>query len=147
MKKKIISLFWPILSESIPSIVPTYSQCDQIGQFFKVLGNNFAYKSSQKRLVTFWAISKRIILWKNCFFYYLGNFWKHLGYPLTPTSGHTAFNVELKWLSIFQGLGYWNVWKPPMGPQVQPNPVKVKWYDLGTKILIFELMWSNNTKD
>ena len=28
-------------------------QCDQIGQFLKVLDNNFDYKSSPKRLLTF----------------------------------------------------------------------------------------------
>ena len=53
-------------------------QCDQVGRFFKVLGNKFAHKITPKSLVvTFGAISKRIIVCKNCFFYYLGNFWKH----------------------------------------------------------------------
>ena len=28
-------------------------QCDQIGRFLKVLGNEFTYKSSPKRLLTF----------------------------------------------------------------------------------------------
>ena len=37
-------------------------QCDQIGRFFKVLGNKFAHKISPKRLVTFGAIPKQIIV-------------------------------------------------------------------------------------
>ena len=32
------------------------NQCDQIGQFLKVLGTKFAYISSPKRMVTFWAV-------------------------------------------------------------------------------------------
>ena len=37
-----------------------YDQCDQIGQFFKVLVNNFAWKSSPKTLESFWAVLKYI---------------------------------------------------------------------------------------
>ena len=62
-------------------------QCDQIGRFFKVLGNKFAHKISPKRLGTFWAISKRIIVCKNCCFYYLG-------YLYTTTSGHTDDGIH-----------------------------------------------------
>ena len=34
------------------------NQCDQIWRFLKIVGNNFACKSSPKTLVTFWAILK-----------------------------------------------------------------------------------------
>ena len=39
--------------DKIPS---AQNQCDQIGQFLKVLGTKFAYKSIPKRMVTFWAV-------------------------------------------------------------------------------------------
>ena len=70
-------------------------QYDQIGQFLKVLGNEFAYKCIPKTLVTFWAILKRSTLCKNCCGIYLGKFWKHLGYIFTPISGHTGL-IEQK---------------------------------------------------
>ena len=77
-------------------------QCDQIGQFLKVHGNKFAYKSSPKTLVTFWAFLKRITLCKNCcdinlgnFRKHLGNFRKHLGNIFTPISGHTGNKEEI----------------------------------------------------
>ena len=54
------------------------NQYDQIGQFLKVLVNKFAFKSSQKRLVTFGLLRNRPIYVKNCCVYYLGNIWKHL---------------------------------------------------------------------
>ena len=63
-------------------------QCDQIWRFFKVLGDKFAYKSSQKRLLTFGLVWKRAINVKitvNIF----GNLLKHLGNCFTPTYGHT----------------------------------------------------------
>ena len=38
-----------------------WHQCDQIGQFLKVLGNKCTYKSSPKRLLTFGLFWKRLI--------------------------------------------------------------------------------------
>jgi len=47
--------------------VSHHNQCDQIGQFFELLGNKFSYKSSPNILVPFWAK----------FPYFLGNIGKH----------------------------------------------------------------------
>ena len=46
----------------------------------RVNGNKFDFESIPKRMVSFWAIYKMIILCKNYCFHYLGNIWKHLGY-------------------------------------------------------------------
>ena len=85
---------------TIPTVVYSYYtvvhsyfnyfiQCDQIGWFFKVLCNKFAYKSSPNRLLTFGLFCKKINSCNNCCGYYLGNFWKHLGNFFNPASGHT----------------------------------------------------------
>ena len=71
-------------------------QCDQIGRFLKVLGYKFVNQSSPKGLVTFGGLQKRISLCENFCFYYLGNFYKHLGYLLTPTSGHNVNKLRYK---------------------------------------------------
>ena len=67
-------------------------QCDQIGRFFKVLGNKSAIKSSPKKMGDIWANLKRFELCKNWCGYHLGTFWKQLGNFLTPISGHTGKN-------------------------------------------------------
>ena len=85
------------------------SQCDQKGQFLKVICNYFACKSIPKTLVTFGAILKSIPLCKNCCGIYLGNFWKHLGYIFTPISGHTSRRRCLD----RKGLSAIFVWKFP----------------------------------
>ena len=74
------------------SLLFSWEQCDQNGRFLKVLGNKFAFKSSPKSFVYFWAIWKKIICHKNCCGYYLGNFWKHLGNFFNPASGHTGWD-------------------------------------------------------
>ena len=59
------------------------NQCGQIGRFFKVLVNKFSYKSRPNILGHFLGYSdKRHFKVKNCCDYYLGNFWKNLGYFL-----------------------------------------------------------------
>ena len=50
-------------------------QCDQIGHFLKGLDVKFSYKSSPN-------IIEKSIVDKNCWSYFLGKFWKHLGYFL-----------------------------------------------------------------
>ena len=47
-----------------------------------------------QNIVDYWASLKYINLCQNCFGYYLGNFWKHLGNFLTPTSGPTGRNLD-----------------------------------------------------
>ena len=49
----------------LPTTTTTADQCDQIGRFLKVLGNKFALKSSQKRLLTFGLIWNQSINVKN----------------------------------------------------------------------------------
>ena len=57
-------------------------QCDQIGQFFKVFVRNFTLKVAQ----TYWDFldffKKHHFLILNCGGYFLGNFFKSLGYFL-----------------------------------------------------------------
>ena len=55
---------WPLQKSwilKIPNIPFGRRQGDQIGQFFKVLGNKFTPKSSPKRLLTFGQLRKRSI--------------------------------------------------------------------------------------
>ena len=40
------------------------------------------------------VVDKNLTLVKNCFEYFLGNFWKYLGYFLLQTSGHTGGNEK-----------------------------------------------------
>ena len=66
-------------------------QCDQIGRFLKVFGNEFAYKRSLKILLTFgliwkWSINGKMLS------IFLGHLWKHLGNFFTSTSGHTEIS-------------------------------------------------------
>ena len=57
-KRAVITSF---KSQKIFPNIFTNNQCDQIGQFFKVLGNKFTLKSSPKRLLTFGLFRKRSI--------------------------------------------------------------------------------------
>ena len=66
-------------------------QCDQIGRFFKVLGNKFAHKISPKRLVTFGAIPKQIIVLFLLFWQLLETF----GLPLNS-------NIWSHWQNYFK---------------------------------------------
>ena len=57
-------------------------QCDQIGQFLNILGDKFSNKSSPKSKQLFGLFVITSLLCKNYCGYFLGNFWKHLGYIL-----------------------------------------------------------------
>ena len=74
-------------------------QCDQIGQYFKVLGNNFSYQKQPKYWVTFSAILKTPFKVKSRSVVYLGNFDKHLGYFLFLHLV-TLFSLDLKKLLL-----------------------------------------------
>ena len=64
-------------------------QCDQIGRFLKVLGNNFSLKSCPKIQWLFKAIWKSSLFSKNWSGFILWNIWL----LLIPTSGHTDWSV------------------------------------------------------
>ena len=67
------------------------NQCDQIERFFDLLGNKFAYKSSQNILVIFSAILIKTTFCKND----LASFWTILikiGQLFISSSGHTVRN-------------------------------------------------------
>ena len=77
--------------KSVPKLTPPWqsvillqisfkaTSVTRLGDICKVLGNNFACKSSPKPLVTFWAILKSINLGTNSCGYLFG---QHLGYIL-----------------------------------------------------------------
>ena len=56
-------------------------QCDQIVQFVKVLGNKISSKISRNDVQLLGLFFKTSLLGgKYCMGYFLGNFWKKLGY-------------------------------------------------------------------
>ena len=56
-------------------------QCDQIGQFIKVLGSKFPYIKDTNYLEKFWSTFKNITFWVNiAVVTFMGNFCRHLGY-------------------------------------------------------------------
>ena len=72
--------YWYIV-HSFCSFLPTTYQCDQIGRFFKVLGDKFSLKSSPNVLWMFGLLWKHPFSCINCCGYFLGNlvkFWATL---------------------------------------------------------------------
>ena len=56
-----------------------HGQCDQIGQFLKSFWRQILVQKQRKYLENLGAIFERPhLLTKNCFVYFLGNFWKNL---------------------------------------------------------------------
>ena len=76
-------------------IEPNAIQCNQIGQFLKVLSHKFGYKCSPSILGDIFGYSKTSILRKK---YYWGNFFKILGYFYSNIWPHwryyTTFSAE-----------------------------------------------------
>ena len=62
--------------------IDKWCQCDQIGRFLKNLGDKISYKSSPNDWKLFVQLKKNLLFCKNYCCYFLGNFWKHLGYFL-----------------------------------------------------------------
>ena len=71
---------------------------DQIGRFLKVLGNKIYSKRSPKDWQLFGRFRKTSLLCKNCIGYFLGNFWKKLGYFLLQHLVTMIMTLELHWL-------------------------------------------------
>ena len=57
-----------------------FEQCDQIGQFLIVLGENFSYRSSPNVWLIFGLLWKQPFLCVNCCGHFLGNLWNFLGF-------------------------------------------------------------------
>ena len=71
-------LFW--WRRRLRECLVRYEQSDQIGRFLKVLGDKFSYKRSPNvcwLVGLFWKHTFSLINWCS---YFLGNFWKFLGY-------------------------------------------------------------------
>ena len=71
----------------------SHNQCGQIGHFWKLKVTNLLTKVAQKDWWLFGYLKKDHFCKKHCF-YYLSNFYQHLGYLLTLTSGHTGHNLQ-----------------------------------------------------
>ena len=72
---------WPQLLAFIQRtyVAQLRKQRDQIGQFLKVLGDKISNKSIPSYYQLFGLFWKTILLCKNLFGHFLGDFWKHLG--------------------------------------------------------------------
>ena len=75
--------------------VSHHNQCDQIGQFFELLGNKFSCKSSPNIMVTFWVILNNTTFLSKLFGYFWGNVGK-IGQLFIPSSGHTDHNLPCR---------------------------------------------------
>ena len=79
-------------------------QCDQIGRFLKVLGDNLSFKS----LVTFEVFWNRHFLSKNCHGYFFGRLYKKLGnffiYYLLTLVGISQFGRHSLFIRLIQTL-------------------------------------------
>ena len=77
------------------NVVAGYNQCDQIGRFFKILGNKFAYKNIQNIGDCLGLHWKTSLSGKHCSGYFWATFRNIWPNFLIPTSGHTARTLYL----------------------------------------------------
>ena len=83
------SLFWAFFVHHFSINIFTSTQCDQIGQFFKVLGNKIASKRGQM-IGNFLGYFEKPHSYAKTALGTFGQLLEKIGLLLIPTSGHTA---------------------------------------------------------